>query len=208
MHRVTPTLGAWNVAGSYFEVCNCEAICPCRMVGGAPGGRSSYGDCRFALSWFITEGHAGSVPLNGLGVVMVGWYHDDEPGSPWRVSLYVDERCNEEQADALTAIYLGRAGGTPTRNFTDAIGEVHHVRRARIELSHERRRWAIRAARYVSVRASEPVESEQPVACGIPGLDRPGEEVVADTFDVADDPLDWQFSGRCGFATSFDYRSD
>lgn len=23
----------WEVAGSYFEACNCEAICPCRKVG-------------------------------------------------------------------------------------------------------------------------------------------------------------------------------
>jgi hypothetical protein len=25
---------AYRVRGSYFESCNCEAICPCRMVGG------------------------------------------------------------------------------------------------------------------------------------------------------------------------------
>ena len=30
--------GDWRVRGSYFEGCNCEAICPCRSVGGRPGG--------------------------------------------------------------------------------------------------------------------------------------------------------------------------
>ncbi|HET9833738.1 MAG TPA: hypothetical protein VFP91_18580 [Vicinamibacterales bacterium] len=24
----------WRVSGSYFEVCNCDAICPCRRRGG------------------------------------------------------------------------------------------------------------------------------------------------------------------------------
>jgi hypothetical protein len=33
----------WRVRGSYFEGCNCEAICPCRSVGGRPGGPSSFG---------------------------------------------------------------------------------------------------------------------------------------------------------------------
>jgi hypothetical protein len=205
---MTAAIDSWRAAGSYFEVCNCDAICPCRVVAGAPGGRSSYGDCRFTLSWFITEGHAGNVGLDGLGVVMAGWYHDDEPFSPWRVSLYVDERCTGDQFDALTAIFLGRAGGTPTANFTTAIGEVYHVRRARIELSHQRRKWAIRADRYIHVSATRHVESELSIACGIPGQDRPGEEVIADRFEVADDPLDWQFAGRCGFSTTFDYRSD
>jgi hypothetical protein len=32
----------WRVSGSYFEACNCDAICPCRSVGGGSGGPSSY----------------------------------------------------------------------------------------------------------------------------------------------------------------------
>lgn len=46
----------WAVAGSYFEACNCEAICPCRRVGERAGGRSVYGICQFALSWQISQG--------------------------------------------------------------------------------------------------------------------------------------------------------
>jgi hypothetical protein len=48
----------WRVSGSYFEACNCEAICPCRKTGGRPGGRSTYGICDFALSWLVTDGDA------------------------------------------------------------------------------------------------------------------------------------------------------
>ena len=91
----------WAVAGSYFEACNCEAVCPCRNVGERSGGRSTYGICQFALSWQISQGRADRLRLDDLSVVMAGWYDDDEPRSPWRVSLYLDERAGHEQHAAL-----------------------------------------------------------------------------------------------------------
>jgi len=199
---------AWAVAGSYFEACNCEAICPCRRVGERAGGRSTYGVCQFALSWQISRGRADGLPLGDLAVVMAGWYDDDEPRSPWRVSLYLDERAGHEQHAALAAIFLGRAGGTTLRNFAAAIGTVHAVRRARIELSHVPRRWSIRAGTHLTVSAKTPVEAPGPVACGIPGFDQPGQEVIAGTLHVDDAPLSWDLHGRCGFATGFSYSSD
>jgi len=197
----------WMVRGSYFEACNCEAICPCRRVGERAGGRSSYGICQFALSWQISQGRADGLQLDDLAVVMAGWYDDYEPGSPWRVSLYIDERASREQHAALAAIFLGRAGGTTLRNFAAAIGTVHAVRQARIELSHMPRRWSIRADAYLTVHAGTPVAAPAPVACGIPGFAQPGQEVIADTFRVNDTPLGWDLHGRCGFATGFAYSS-
>lgn len=197
----------WAVEGSYFEACNCEAVCPCRRVGERAGGRSSYGICQFVLSWQIRHGRADGLPLDDLGTVMAGWYDDDEPGSPWRVILYLDEQATQQQHDALAGIFTGRAGGTALRNFAAAIGTVHAVRRARIDLSHVPRRWSIRADTYLSVHAEAPVEAPGPVACGIPGFDHPGQEVIAGTFHVDDGPLAWDLHGRCGFATSFAYTS-
>jgi hypothetical protein len=204
---VQPPL-TWAVGGSYFEACNCEAVCPCRRVGERAGGRSTYGICQFVLSWQISQGRADGLPLDDLAVVMAGWYDDDEPGSPWRVSLYVDERASIQQYDALGAIFAGRAGGTTLRNFAAAISTVHEVRRACIELSHVPRRWSIRADTYLTVHAETPVAAAGPVTCGIPGHGQPGQEVVARTFRVDDHPLNWDLRGRCGFATNFAYRSD
>ncbi len=47
--------------------------------------------------------------------------------------------------------------------------------------------------------------SEAGVTCGIPGHDRPGEELVHDLLTVTDGPLDFKFRGRRGFAATFDY---
>ena len=198
----------WQVAGSYFEACNCDAICPCRTVNGRFGGRSTHGICQFALSWQIVEGRADNLALNDLAVVMAGWYDDDTPEGKWSIVLYIDDRALDDQYVALAHIFLGRAGGTPFANYSQAIGNVHHVRRASITLSHEPQRWRIRAAHYVNVSAVKQVnDASTTVACGIPGNDRPGQEVVADVLTVDDDPLAWDLRERCGFATSFSYSS-
>lgn len=201
------SIRSWAISGPYFEACSCEAVCPCRSVGGRRGGRSTYGICDFALGWTIAAGHADGLDLSGLAVVMAGSYDGDEAGSPWRVVLYLDERAAARRRAALEDIFLGRAGGTTLTNFAHAIGEVHAVRPARISIEHAADRRSIRAGDWVEVSQREPVASADPITCAIPGHDHPGQEIIADRLAVDDDRLRFQFRGRCGFATSYAYRS-
>ncbi len=205
--RATEAL-AWSVEGSYFEACSCLPICPCRQIGGRDGTRSTFGVCDFALSWWIARGHSGDLDLSGRQVVMIGSYDDDEDGSPWTVTLLVDRLANDGQRAALADIFLGCAGGTPTRNYAPAIRTVAGVHAANISLDHRRRHWRIRVDDHVEVSADEEVASDETVACGIPGLDHPGQEVRAGTLRVDAAPLHWEWSDRCGFATDFAYRAD
>jgi len=198
---------SWKVSGTYYEVCNCEAVCPCRRLGDKNGGRSTYGFCDFALSWHITKGQANGLDLGNLSVVLAGSYNDDEQGSPWRVILYVDESGDVLQQQALTAIFLGHAGGDTAKNFAAAIGEVFAVRAAKIELEHSKNQERMEVKGFVSAATAQPDLTDQPVSCGIPGHDRPGQEIVADHFKVEDENLKWVVNGRCGFATDFAYRS-
>src|SRR5207245_2809691 len=96
---------SWRIAGRYLEACNCDAICPCRRIGGVTGGRSTYGICFGALGWQVREGAFDGVDLAGSAAVLTFSYSDDEPGSPWMLVLYVDG------ADELATILLGEAGG-------------------------------------------------------------------------------------------------
>jgi hypothetical protein len=199
----------WHVTGSYFEACNCVAICPCRTRGGQKSTTGpTYGICDFALSWQVLQGGFGQLSLDGLNVILAGSYRDDEDGRPWRVCLYIDDRATAEQHVALAHIFTGRAGGTAFRNYASVIGEVFAVRRAHIQLDHRRRHWSMRADSYVAVRGATPVESALAVSCGVPGHDRPGEELRIDTMQVNDSPLIWGVQARCGFATSFAYHSE
>jgi hypothetical protein len=92
---------SWSVAGTYLESCNCDAICPCRRIDGVPGGRSTHGICLGVLSWFVESGTAGEMNLAGCAVALVCRYDDDEPGSPWTISLHVDNRASEPARAAL-----------------------------------------------------------------------------------------------------------
>jgi hypothetical protein len=202
MEATTP----WSVKGSYFEVCNCEAICPCRRQGATQGGRPTYETCDFALSWWIRQGRRGTVELADTRVVMVGVWKTT-PGDPWHVTLYVDDRTTPDQHEALSAIFLGRAGGYPAKSYAPGIVEVHAVKTARIDLDHTRSEEKIDVAPFLTVRTREPVAHDFAVSCGIPGHDQPGQELRADVFRYQDTPYDWEFRGKCGFATEFAYSS-
>lgn len=200
----------WKVAGSYFEACNCDAICPCRQTSGRPGGLSTYGQCFGALSWQIVEGFADNIDLSDLRVVMTLQYLDNvKPSTPWDVVLYVDDRANDEQSNALADIFLGLAGGTVELQYSRSIGENRSVRRARIDLEHAMPRKRIDVLGYLSVEAEGEASDIGDVQCGIPGMDHPGTELHGDVLRSTDPLLRWEVRGRrnAAFATDFDYRS-
>ncbi len=200
----------WRVRGSYFEGCNCEAICPCRSVGGRPGGPSTFGECFGALSWHIHQGHADGTDLSGLRAVLSIRYFDRvQPSTRWEVVLYVDEDASDQQREALGDIFLGRAGGTVARLYGPAIGEVCAVRPARITLEHTAARKRIDVVGYLTVAAEGAASDPGDVRCGIPGFDHPGTELHGDSLRSTDPVLRWEVKGRrhAAFTTDFDYIS-
>ncbi len=198
---------SWRIAGSYFESCNCDPVCPCRKINGVPGGRSTYGECLGVLSWVIEEGHADGVVLNGLKVALATRYHDDEPGSPWSFVMYVDVAADEAQLKALEDIYTGRLGGDALKHFPWAWKPSRFLamRPVEIEVSHESRRQWLRIRDHVRVRIHDAWAGPETVTCVIPGHEQSGEELVADELRVEDDALAFEFEGNCGYAASFDY---
>jgi hypothetical protein len=199
---------SWRIAGAYLESCNCQAICPCRMVDGVVGGRSTYGICFGLLGWRIDEGHANGRDISGLGVALAIRYDDDEPGSPWTVVLYVDERGDDEQRKLLGGILLGELGG-PHILKLPWVRKPRHVvgvRPARIDLSRNGKTLGV--GEVATIRVTRPADEGHEVACGIPGYERIGTEFYADELRVEDDPFDWELEGNCAFGTMFEYASE
>lgn len=204
-------LTEWRVRGSYFEGCNCDAICPCRTVRGVPGGPSTHGVCYGSLSWHVQEGHAGAIDLADRMVVLSVRYHDEvQPSTQWEVVAYIDDRADDAQHRALADIFLGRAGGTTAAAYGPEIGEVYAIRRARITLEHTAPRRRIHVAGYLTVESEKAASEPGVVQCGIPGMDHPGTELFGDTLVSTDEKLRWELRGRRNgsFATDFDYSSD
>src|SRR5206468_3365136 len=130
-------------------------------------------------------------------------------GSPWSFVLYVDERGDERQLDALARIFSGRAPGNQIEHFPWAWKASHllAVRPARIEIDHAPGRGWFRAGGFVEVRLARPLAIGETVTWVIPGHERSGREVVAESLRVEDGPLEFAFRGNCGYESDFDYRS-
>ncbi len=200
----------YSVSGSYFESCNCDPICPCRMTDGIPGGRSTYGICFGALSWLVEEGHVGDTDVSGLAVALVVRYSDDEPGSPWTIVLHVDAEGDERQRAGLADVFLGRLGG-PRVGVLPWVRKARHlvaVRPSTIRLEPQGDGYRLQVGEAVRLRATRPVASDAVVRCGIPGYDEPGRELVAEELTVQDDPFEWELTGNCAFASRFAYASE
>ena len=199
----------WRIRGTYFESCNCDAICPCRRIDGVPGGRSTHGVCLGVLSWLIGEGAADGTDLSGNPVALASRYSDDEPGSPWTWILYLDARASEAQRAAFEAIFTGRLGGDAERHFPWAwkLSELVAARAVEFEVDHTRRRQRFRIRDLISVRIRDRYEGGEQVTCVIPGHERADGELVADELVVEDGALAFNYRGVCGYDSTLTMRA-
>lgn len=106
------TMTTWRFTGDYFENCNCDVLCPCEvsakpMLTASP----TQGVCDVALAFHIERGAYGTVPLDGLNVAVMAHTPGPMAEGNWSVALYVDERANDAQRQALQTIFSGQAGG-------------------------------------------------------------------------------------------------
>ena len=106
-------MSEWEVAGTVLIACKCSWGCPCNF--NAP---PTTGDCEGGWAWLVDRGRYGDVSLDGLGLSL--WA--DWPGAihegDGRAVAYIDERADDSQRHALTALVRGEAGG-PWAVFKD-----------------------------------------------------------------------------------------
>ena len=103
----TTAKASWKLEGDYFEGCNCDIVCPCIFLGDP-----DEGDCHVTCAWHIQKGNYENITLDNLSAVAMF----DTPGNmvtgpKWKATLYIDDNASSEQANALTKIYSGQAGG-------------------------------------------------------------------------------------------------
>ena len=124
---------SWHIRGDWFDTCNCSIPCPCTFAQ-AP----TNGDCEGILAWHIRTGTYGDVRLDGLSVMAVGAF----TGNIWEgqtkasMAMFLDERADERQREALQLIFGGRVGGWPA-TFAGFIGEVRGMEFAHIDFHVE-----------------------------------------------------------------------
>lgn len=119
----------WHIAGDWFDTCNCSIPCPCTFAQSP-----TTGECEGILAWHIREGNYGDVRLNDLSVMAVNAFKGNiwEGKTKVSIAIFIDERADERQRNALQMIFGGRVGGWPAK-FASSIGEVRGMEFAQID---------------------------------------------------------------------------
>ncbi len=141
---------AWQVNGQYYETCSCDFVCPCIL--GQMAVKPSKGSCTFAMGFQIERGRYGTVPLDGLGFIVVGWTPEAMGKGNWSVGVIADERASAEQRDAITGIAGGAAGG-PMSALSGLVGKFLGVESAPIRFDRNGAKWSVKASSFVDMAA-------------------------------------------------------
>jgi hypothetical protein len=174
------TTPSWKVNGQYYETCSCDFVCMC-----APGQlavRPTKGSCTFAMAFQVEQGSYGSVPLDGLGFIVLGFTPAEMGKGNWSVGVVVDERASSEQRDAIGAIASGAAGG-PMAALSGLVGTMLGIEAAPIRFDRQGEKWSVQAANFVNMSA-EGVMGLNPQATEPIHLDHTGHP-AADRFAIA-----------------------
>lgn len=133
----------WQIAGDYFENCNCDVVCPCLFSTGPPlSAKPTQGPCEVALAFHIDRGNYSGVRLDGLNVVVVMRTPGPMGEGNWSVGAYIDERGDAPQREALQAIFTGAAGG-PVAAFGPLISTVLGIKAVPISWHKEGKRRSV-----------------------------------------------------------------
>lgn len=132
---------AWSMDGTYFENCNCDAICPCTWSGlSLP---STHDRCMVVLNYHIDRGAIDGVDISGLTFALVV---DTPPvmiEGNWRVGVLLDSHATNEQVERLGAVISGQKGGPPAM-LHPLIGEMLGVEQMPVTYEEDGRRHRAR----------------------------------------------------------------
>jgi hypothetical protein len=145
----------WWWKADYFETCNCAYGCPCNLTM-----IPTDGTCQAIDAWRIKEGAYGSVRLDGLAIALIlSWPNPIHHGNGKAV-VYVDERADQSQREALAKIGTGQAGpGGPFEIFSTTYSDPAKVVYGPIQLSRNGKRATLRLGNVASADF-EPIISD------------------------------------------------
>ncbi len=159
-------MSSWNITGQYMETCNCVLLCPC--ISSNLTALPSEGDCKAAVAMRIESGAKGGVRLDGLSFIVLMHSPGAMASGNITVGLIIDASATDEQAEALSSIATGSAGG-PMAALGPLVGRLAGTER--------------RAIRFESAGLKRPVTTGGLVdqACeGIASVGNPEEAICLD----------------------------
>lgn len=198
---------AWNLTGTYFETCNCEAACPCVFT--SP---PTQGVCTALVAWHVDRGRFGETALDGLNVAFAIHAPGNMVETKWKAAAYFDDKADAAQSDALHAIFGGKAGGHPAV-LASFVGEILGAKSVPMQYRCDGKRGslsipgiALAEIEALEGQGGKPITIENHPLCVAPG--EAATVARSKQLRFTDFGYDWTLSGRNGFMSPFAYRSE
>jgi hypothetical protein len=193
---------AWSIAGSYFETCSCDVICPCTasLAFGA-----TYDRCKVVLVFNVKDGEIDGTDVGGLTVAAVCDTPKVMSEGNWRLGVVIDEAASDEQAQKLGDVFSGAVGG-PMEALGPLIGEALGVERLPIEVREDGLKHSIRIGEEVDFEIEDivPFGSESGEPAKLTGVFHPAgsELTVSHATRSKINAFGIQYEGKAGFSAS------
>ena len=195
----------WNLQGDYFETCNCVTACPCVWL--QP---PSEGNCKLLVAWHIDRGHFNGQSLDGMNVALACYSPGHMKDGNWQAALYVDEKADDQQFDAIMQIFGGKQGGHPAI-LMSFVSEVLGAKRVRIDYQAQdnKRQLSIPDIAQAEIESIQGIGGgdatiENPPLCVVPS--HPAVVARSRNYQYQDYDKTWKFTDRNGYYSSFIYQ--
>jgi hypothetical protein len=169
------------------------------------------------MAYHIREGAYGDVVLDGLNVIATVTFEGNAwaKENPVSIGIFMDERANEAQREALQRVFSGQAGGWMSI-FAELVGEVRGIEFVpiEIEVAQDLARWRAEIPGRVKAFAEALSGPTTPPGARVQLHNAPGSEVgpgqimtwgkalenEVDAFDHK-----WSWSGKSSKHIPFDW---
>lgn len=196
----------WNFKADFIQACSCDYGCPCEFS--APPTR---GFCEGMVAYKITSGRYGDLSLDGIGMALaVRWPKAIYEGNG-EACLYIDEKANQAQRDALMEIASGKAGGLPFEILVTTFSKINEPRFVPIEFRMNGRNSSVRVGDAIDV-ALEPIKNpvnREPESLRMEHatgfIFKEAECVSAARMQVAATELNFEWPNKAGFVAQIQY---
>jgi hypothetical protein len=197
---------AWKLAGTYFENCNCDWVCPCTVTSFAA---PATGDrCQVILNYHVRRGEVDGVDVSGRSVSIVADSPKRMLDGGWRVGLIIDDKASKEQADKLTAVFAGQVGG-PMANIAPLIGEMLGIERLPVEYSEHGNKHSIRIGDSVAIEVEDYAAQEGGETTKLTGVAHPSGSTITIAKPIASHikafGMEFHNAGKSAFSAPFNW---
>jgi hypothetical protein len=203
---------SWWMKGDWFDVCSCAVPCPCGFAQAPTDNR-----CEGVMAYHVREGAYGNIRLNGLNVIALvtftgnAWAREN----PVSLGIFMDQRADEAQREALQMVFSGRAGGW-MGVFAELVGEVRGIEFVPItfEVAQDLAHWRAEIPGRLKAFAEALSGPTTPPGSRVQLLNAPGSEVgpgqVMTWGKAVDNEVDgfgfhWSWAGRSSKHIPFDW---